>query len=172
MQLCGLKASCGHAAPSLRSVELCIALHVAVHLCALHRVMHSMYGRMCILVGGFGVLYTAMWLKGLEWPRGTRPWVAVSSKWRTARCLLFTQDATVQVVRDGSHLSLNRAAAQVTLVDKSDRFVFKPLLYELINGAAKLEEVAPRYSQLLQPYATSFVQVLSTCCYKFCYLCL
>ena len=50
-------------------------------------------------------------------------------------------------------------AAQVTLVDKSDRFVFKPLLYELINGAAKLEEVAPRYSQLLQPYTTSFVQV-------------
>ena len=47
----------------------------------------------------------------------------------------------------------------MTLVDKSDRFVFKPLLYELINGAAQLEEVAPRYTQLLQPYTTAFVQV-------------
>lgn len=26
--------------------------------------------------------------------------------------------------------------SQVTLVDQSDRFVFKPLLYELINGTA------------------------------------
>jgi hypothetical protein len=41
---------------------------------------------------------------------------------------------------------------QVTLVDQSDRFVFKPLLYELLNGAATESEVAPSYMQLLQPY--------------------
>lgn len=52
----------------------------------------------------------------------------------------------------------------MTLVDKSDRFVFKPLLYELINGAARLEEVAPRYSQLLGSYTTSFVQVPALVC--------
>ena len=48
---------------------------------------------------------------------------------------------------------------QVTLVDKSERFVFKPLLYELINGAAKTEEVAPLYTQLLDSSSTTFVQV-------------
>ena len=49
---------------------------------------------------------------------------------------------------------------QVTLVDKSERFVFKPLLYELINGAAKVEEVAPLYTSLLGSYTTNFVQVM------------
>ncbi|KAK9792690.1 hypothetical protein WJX73_001665 [Symbiochloris irregularis] len=47
---------------------------------------------------------------------------------------------------------------QITLVDKADRFVFKPLLYELINGAAATDEVAPRFDQLLAPYLTNFVQ--------------
>ncbi|PNH02342.1 NADH dehydrogenase C1, chloroplastic/mitochondrial, partial [Tetrabaena socialis] len=47
---------------------------------------------------------------------------------------------------------------QVTLVDQSDRFVFKPLLYELLNGGASEEEVAPPFGQLLAPYAVRFVQ--------------
>lgn len=50
-------------------------------------------------------------------------------------------------------------ALQVTLVDRTARFVFKPLLYELINGAAQTDEVAPRFDQLLAPYTTRFVQV-------------
>ncbi|GLC41561.1 hypothetical protein PLESTB_000701900 [Pleodorina starrii] len=47
---------------------------------------------------------------------------------------------------------------QITLVDQSDRFVFKPLLYELLNGTASAEEVAPPLAQLLAPYPIRFVQ--------------
>lgn len=50
--------------------------------------------------------------------------------------------------------------AQITLIDQNEQFVFKPLLYELINGGAKPEEVAPLFSDLLAPMtSTSFVQV-------------
>ena len=54
---------------------------------------------------------------------------------------------------------------QVTLIDQSERFVFKPLLYELVNGAASPEEVAPPFMQLLSPYSVNFVQVpgLASC---------
>ncbi|KAK9833108.1 hypothetical protein WJX74_007467 [Apatococcus lobatus] len=47
---------------------------------------------------------------------------------------------------------------KVTLIDQSDRFVFKPLLYELINGGARPEEVAPPFAELLAPYPTQFIQ--------------
>lgn len=48
---------------------------------------------------------------------------------------------------------------QVTLIDQSERFVFKPLLYELLNGGASADEVAPPFSQLLAPYSVNFIQV-------------
>ncbi len=48
---------------------------------------------------------------------------------------------------------------QVTLIDQSDRFVFKPLLYELLNGGASADEVAPPFTQLLAPYSVNFIQV-------------
>lgn len=48
---------------------------------------------------------------------------------------------------------------QVTLIDQSERFVFKPLLYELLNGGASADEVAPFFSKLLAPYSTNFIQV-------------
>lgn len=47
---------------------------------------------------------------------------------------------------------------RVTLIDQADRFTFKPLLYELITGAANADEVAPSYAQLLAPYPVTFVQ--------------
>ncbi|KAL4423108.1 hypothetical protein ABPG77_004791 [Micractinium sp. CCAP 211/92] len=47
---------------------------------------------------------------------------------------------------------------RVTLIDQSERFVFKPLLYELLTGAASDDEVAPPFSQLLAPYPVAFVQ--------------
>ena len=47
---------------------------------------------------------------------------------------------------------------QVTLIDQSERFVFKPLLYELLNGGATADEVAPPFSQLLAPYSVNFIQ--------------
>ena len=51
---------------------------------------------------------------------------------------------------------------QVTLIDQSARFVFKPLLYELLNGGASAEEVAPFFTKLLAPYSTNFIQVTIT----------
>lgn len=48
---------------------------------------------------------------------------------------------------------------QITLIDQNEQFVFKPLLYELINGGATPEEVAPMFADLLAPMnSTSFVQ--------------
>lgn len=57
---------------------------------------------------------------------------------------------------------------QITLIDQNEQFVFKPLLYELINGGAKPEEVAPLFADLLAPMtSTSFVQVrLATWCMR------
>ena len=52
------------------------------------------------------------------------------------------------------------ADVQITLIDQNEQFVFKPLLYELINGGATPEEVAPMFADLLAPMnSTSFVQV-------------
>ncbi|WIA13328.1 hypothetical protein OEZ85_006911 [Tetradesmus obliquus] len=47
---------------------------------------------------------------------------------------------------------------KVTLIDQGERFIFKPLLYELINGTAQAWEVAPPFVQLLAPYPIQFVQ--------------
>ena len=52
---------------------------------------------------------------------------------------------------------------QVTLIDQSERFVFKPLLYELLNGGARADEVAPPFSQLLAPYSVNFIQARMMC---------
>jgi hypothetical protein len=37
----------------------------------------------------------------------------------------------------------------VTLIDQNDRFVFKPLMYELLSKTADESEVAPEYTSLL-----------------------
>ncbi len=37
----------------------------------------------------------------------------------------------------------------ITLIDKKDKFVFLPLLYELALGFASVSEVAPLYSNIL-----------------------
>ncbi|KIZ01897.1 NADH dehydrogenase [Monoraphidium neglectum] len=47
---------------------------------------------------------------------------------------------------------------RVTLIDQGERFVFKPLLYELLNGTAQPWEVAPTFTQLLAPYPVQFIQ--------------
>ena len=48
---------------------------------------------------------------------------------------------------------------QVTLIDQNDRFVFKPLLYEILMGVADELEVAPFFTDLLEPFQTRFIQV-------------
>lgn len=47
---------------------------------------------------------------------------------------------------------------QITLIDKSDRFVFLPMLYELALSQAAQWEVAPRFSELLDGTGVQFLQ--------------
>jgi hypothetical protein len=41
----------------------------------------------------------------------------------------------------------------ITLIDQHDRFLFKPLMYELLTKKAPDFEVAPEFSSLLAPYS-------------------
>ena len=45
---------------------------------------------------------------------------------------------------------------RVTLVDRAERFVFKPLLYELVNETMKEWEVCPTFEDLLAPTDIAF----------------
>ncbi|CAI0455085.1 unnamed protein product [Linum tenue] len=47
---------------------------------------------------------------------------------------------------------------QVLLVDQAERFVFKPMLYEILSGEVDSWEIAPRFSDLLSNTAVQFVQ--------------
>ncbi len=47
---------------------------------------------------------------------------------------------------------------QITLVDRQDRFVFAPLLYELLTGEMEDWEVAPRFQDLLPSESVQFRQ--------------
>ncbi len=47
---------------------------------------------------------------------------------------------------------------EITLVDRCDRFVFTPLLYELLTGELQTWEIAPPYAELLQNTAIRFCQ--------------
>ena len=46
----------------------------------------------------------------------------------------------------------------VILIDEGDRFIFKPLLYELLSGELQLWEVAPKYSDLALELGFIFLQ--------------
>ena len=48
------------------------------------------------------------------------------------------------------------APPRVTLVDRADRFVFKPMLYELVNETMKEWEVCPEFEELLRPTDVRF----------------
>ncbi|XP_071689915.1 alternative NAD(P)H-ubiquinone oxidoreductase C1, chloroplastic/mitochondrial [Rutidosis leptorrhynchoides] len=47
---------------------------------------------------------------------------------------------------------------QVILVDQSERFVFKPMLYELLTGEVDAWEIAPRFSDLLLNTTVQFLK--------------
>ncbi|KAM3571140.1 hypothetical protein VYU27_006817 [Nannochloropsis oceanica] len=57
-----------------------------------------------------------------------------------------------------SRTSHGPPSIDITLVDRHDRFVFLPLLYELAVGDAGLEEVAPSFKALLASTGIRFVQ--------------
>ncbi|XP_042504833.1 alternative NAD(P)H-ubiquinone oxidoreductase C1, chloroplastic/mitochondrial-like isoform X1 [Macadamia integrifolia] len=50
----------------------------------------------------------------------------------------------------------NDEKPQVLLVDQSDHFVFKPMLYELLSGEVEAWEIAPRFSDLLANTSVQF----------------
>ncbi len=47
---------------------------------------------------------------------------------------------------------------EIVLVDQSDRFLFSPLLYELLTGELQTWEIAPPFAELLQGTGVRFVQ--------------
>lgn len=56
------------------------------------------------------------------------------------------------------YLSHHRYSGRVLLIDQSERFVFKPLLYEFLNGQMDGNQVWPRYQKLLQGSDVTFLQ--------------
>ncbi len=53
-------------------------------------------------------------------------------------------------------------APQITLVDRNDRFLFSPLLYELLTGELETWEIAPPFAELLADTKINFHQACVT----------
>jgi NADH dehydrogenase FAD-containing subunit len=56
------------------------------------------------------------------------------------------------------HLCHHRYPHPIVLIDQAERFVFKPLLYELISGEMTDTQVQPRYTELFECDSVKFVQ--------------
>ncbi|HEY9844601.1 MAG TPA: FAD-dependent oxidoreductase, partial [Candidatus Caenarcaniphilales bacterium] len=56
------------------------------------------------------------------------------------------------------HLSRQHYADPVILIDQTARFIFQPLLYELLSGEMNREQVWPPYKELLRDSGIIFVQ--------------
>ncbi|RUS99338.1 NADH dehydrogenase [Dulcicalothrix desertica PCC 7102] len=52
----------------------------------------------------------------------------------------------------------NNQKPEIILVDQSDRFLFSPLLYELLTGELQTWEIAPPFAELLQNTGVRFCQ--------------
>eukprot|EP00892_Ulva_mutabilis_P011657 jgi/Ulvmu1/8864/UM049_0046.1 len=61
-------------------------------------------------------------------------------------------------IRLNSLMWPNNQKPRITLIDQNDRFVFKPLLYDLLAKTASEDEVAPEYSAILAPYNIRFIR--------------
>jgi NADH dehydrogenase len=55
------------------------------------------------------------------------------------------------------HLGHRRYPETITLVDRQEHFVFKPLLYELLSGEMSEHQVQPRFDELLKGSRTAFI---------------
>ncbi len=56
------------------------------------------------------------------------------------------------------HLSHKHYPRSIVLIDQSERFCFKPLLYEYFSGEMEPNQVVPRYDELLKGSGVIFVQ--------------
>ena len=59
-----------------------------------------------------------------------------------------------------SQLPWSTQKPEIVLVDQSDRFLFSPLLYELLTGELQTWEIAPHFEELLQNTGVRFCQSL------------
>ncbi|MES1026536.1 NAD(P)/FAD-dependent oxidoreductase [Gloeocapsa sp. BRSZ] len=57
-----------------------------------------------------------------------------------------------------SQLPWNSQKPEIVLVDQSDRFLFSPLLYELLTGELQTWEIAPPFSEILATTGVRFYQ--------------
>ncbi len=56
------------------------------------------------------------------------------------------------------HLRHQRCSVPTVLIDKEERFIFKPLLYEFLSSEMDANQVWPRYEELLHNSGITFVQ--------------
>jgi NADH dehydrogenase FAD-containing subunit len=56
------------------------------------------------------------------------------------------------------HLSHKHYPRSIVLIDQSERFCFKPLLYEYFSGEMEPDQVVPRYDEFLKGSGVIFVQ--------------
>lgn len=56
------------------------------------------------------------------------------------------------------HLCHHRYSRPTVLIDPKERFVFKPLLYEVFSGEMEVDQVLPRYEELLDCSNTTYIQ--------------
>jgi NADH:ubiquinone reductase (non-electrogenic) len=56
----------------------------------------------------------------------------------------------------------NTPKPEIVLIDKNDRFLFSPLLYELLTGELQTWEIAPPFSELLAHTGVRFLQAKIT----------
>ena len=56
------------------------------------------------------------------------------------------------------HLCHKRYSRPVILIEQAERFVFKPLLYELLSTEMTTDQVSPRYEELLNCSGVAYVQ--------------
>ncbi|CAI5465349.1 unnamed protein product [Closterium sp. Yama58-4] len=90
---------------------------------------------------GGGAMYT--------WPDPTRPRVCV---------LGGGFGGLYAALRLDSLLWSDERRPQVLLVDQSERFVFKPLLYELLSQDVTVWEIAPKFTDVLRSTQVAFLQ--------------
>lgn len=56
------------------------------------------------------------------------------------------------------HLAHQRYPWPITLIDRAERFIFKPLLYEFLSSEMDATQVWPRYEELLDNSGITFIQ--------------
>ena len=70
---------------------------------------------------------------------------------------LYSAPKIAKISKDGEENS-SAVKTEVTLIDPKDKFVFLPLLYELAVETASVQEVAPKYKELLTRLQLNFAR--------------